>query len=95
MKVRVRLNGTDTNPYERLGLQANPFPAIPKAEYGYANSVLREMDAQPFPTWEAMEAFLRRHQTTEEFIAVCKKEYRPGERVEFVVEWPSPDGSYD
>ena len=34
MKLKVRLNGTDTNPFHRLGVTQNPFPQIASYEHG-------------------------------------------------------------
>lgn len=90
MKITVTLNGTDKNPYHVMGLKANPFPQIPKAEAAEANRVLRDLDANPIKN----EADLRKRLEgcTEEFVSVCLQMYKPGARVRFVVEFPDPWG---
>lgn len=88
MKVRITLNGTDENPWHRYGLKCNPFPQIPKAEATEANRILQALDSEPI----ADVADLRRRLEgcTPEFIELCIAQFKPGERVRFVVEFPTP-----
>jgi len=32
MRLEVRINGTDKNPFEQMGLKQNPFPQIARAD---------------------------------------------------------------
>jgi hypothetical protein len=87
VRVTVRLNGTEVNPYHKLGLIGNPFPAIPKAEFATANRLLANLASEPITSLEDLET--RLEGCSEEFIAGCKERYEPGKMVEFVVEFPN------
>ena len=84
----MTLNGTDENPYLRLGLKANPFPQIPKAEASGANAILQDLDANPILN----EADLRKRLQgcTPEFVNVCLQNYKKGNMVTFIIEFPDP-----
>lgn len=85
MKVTVKLNGTNANPYERLGLTRNPFPRIPKAEYAAANDLLARLEAEPIV--DVTELRERLAGCSPEFIELCCKSYKPGQMTEFGIEW--------
>jgi hypothetical protein len=87
MRVTVRLNGSAENPYRRMGLARNPFPRIARAEYASADDLLADLDAEPI----ASEAELRERigaRASDEFVAACVANFRPGERTEFEIEFP-------
>jgi hypothetical protein len=88
MRLPVTLNGTRVNPWRALGLRCNPFPAIPRAEAEVANAIVRDLDAEPITD----EADLRRRLSgcTPEFVEGCVARFRPGERVRFVITFPTP-----
>ena len=88
MQVTVRLNGTDTNPFERMGLRSNPFGQISKAEFAGADALLNDLHARPIKD----EADLRERLVgcTQEFIDLCVNQFRPGEIARFTVEMPIP-----
>lgn len=88
MRVTITLNGTDTNPWEKLGLKQNPFPAIPKAEYGIANAFIAELDSKPIERAWDLESRCKGALCSEEFMAMCLARYQPGERVRFTIEFP-------
>ena len=46
IELNVTINGTDMNPWHRLGLRQNPFPQIGKAEYA-ASAGLASLDGDP------------------------------------------------
>jgi hypothetical protein len=88
VKIRVRLNGTDSNPYHKMGLTRNPFPVIPKAEFSAANDLLARLDAEPIESSTHLLELLR--ETTSEFQEVCLKYFQLGKHVSFLVEVPLP-----
>lgn len=81
--ITVKLNGTDTNPYHKLGLRMNPFPSQYETSDG-----LRFLAATPISK-EDPEGHIRRALTgfSSEFINLCVKLYKPNEMVSFQVEW--------
>lgn len=86
MKITVRINGTDENPWAKMNLRQNPFPQIPKAEYETANRQLNSLDGEPVRGEADIRARLQGW--TEEFIQACLANYVPGERTQFTVSFP-------
>ena len=85
MKFQVSLNGTDVNPFEKMGLKANPFPAIPKAEFGAENDVLRNLGAIPIKDTDDLR--LRLQGWSNEFIEGCVDRFVPGKIIKFIAEF--------
>ena len=86
MKMIVRLNGTDTNPYiELLGLPCNPFPQIAKYEYQRECMKVQELGANPIPDTD----YIRKHLKgfSHEFVELCCECFRKGQYIEFEVAW--------
>lgn len=86
MRITVRLNGTATNPYHRMGLTRNPFPQIGLAEYDAAERALAALAADPIPDTDHIRRVLAGF--SPEFVDVCCLKYRPGEMVVFAVTFP-------
>lgn len=49
LKITVRLNGTDKNPYHIWGLSQNPFPQIATYEQQGAMLALQKLGGDPIP----------------------------------------------
>jgi hypothetical protein len=81
--IQIRLNGTNENPYHRLGLTCNPFPQLAISEYAAAERALQSLGADPIPDEQyirdTLEAFPK------EFVDLCVEKYKPGEMVDFLV----------
>lgn len=84
MKMVIRLNGTDENPFERYGLECNPFPIRNFSSSG--SQAVQKLGGTPIPD----EQYIRKILTgfTPEFVNLCVSQYRKGQMVEFVVEFP-------
>jgi hypothetical protein len=85
--LTVRINGTDKNPWHKMGLKCNPFPQIGKAEYDAAELTLAELDGDPVTGPEDIRKRLRGF--SPEFVELCVANFRPGERVAFDVTFPA------
>jgi len=85
-RLTIRINGTDENPFHKLGLEMNPFPQIPKAEFMSAMYQLNKLAAQPIKNKEQIREILQGW--SEEFVELCCQKFEPGRVVEFVIEFP-------
>jgi hypothetical protein len=85
MMLRVELNGTDTNPYYRLGLCQNPFPQIADAKYAAQCLHLQALGGDPIPDVE----YIRKHLKgwKDEFVEICCQRFEKGKLVKFDVEF--------
>jgi hypothetical protein len=85
MKLRVELNGTDTNPWHRCGLTQNPFPQLGTAETNAACLHLQKLGGDPIPD----EAYIRAHlkDWSPEFVDLCCARFEKGKVVRFYVHW--------
>jgi hypothetical protein len=86
MQIRVTLNGSPTNPWHQYGLKANPFPQIPKAEFRTANEMLQRLDSDPLTSTDDIRRIL--DGCDSEFVDLCCRVFKPGERISFDVTWP-------
>jgi hypothetical protein len=79
----VELNGTDENPYHRLGLTQNPFPQI--AEYGLAGLCLKlqSLGGDPVPDETHIRGVLAGW--GKDFVDLCCVQFKRGEYVRFTV----------
>ncbi len=85
MKFEVSLNGTDSNPFTKLGLTQNPFPAIPKGGYEVVNTTLADLGSRPIKDSEDIRCRLRGW--SEEFIELCISNFVLGKITKFTVEY--------
>jgi hypothetical protein len=83
IEFTVRLNGTNENPYHKLGLLQNPFPQVAKHEYSAQLLHLAKLGAVCIPDTN----YIRRHLEgySKEFVEECCRRFRRGEMVEFEV----------
>lgn len=83
MKLSIALNGTDENPYHRMGLKQNPFPQLGMQEYDGICLHLQKLGADPIPDID----FIKNHLNgwSEEFIDLCCRMFKKGEMIEFEV----------
>jgi len=86
VRFRVRLNGTDVNPFDRYGVSQNPFPQNAKYEYGALCQLLNNLAAEPIRDVEHLRERLKGADS--EFVEGCCQRFRKGEVVEFVIEFP-------
>lgn len=86
MKLMVRLNGTDKNPFLEMNLKQNPFPQLGRAEYDAGELLLNKLGAEPIKDVQQIRDTLA-HSMTDEFIELCCERFVPGEYVEFPVHW--------
>ena len=86
MTILVVLNGTDENPWHRMGLTQNPIPQLGKKEYDRACLHLQALGGEPIPDVD----YIRNHLKgwNEEFVELCCTNFRKGEIVRFEVFWP-------
>lgn len=89
ISLTVRLNGTNSNPFNRLGLRANPFTELGRAEWDAYERQLQKLGADPIPPEQA-EAYIRETLVgfSDEFVTACVQSYKPGEMVTFEVTFP-------
>lgn len=87
--ITVGLNGTDTNPYHKLGLTRNPFPELGKSEWDAAELQMHKLGGDPIPQ-DNPEAYIREVLAgfSSEFVDLCVQNFRPGKYVKFKVFWP-------
>lgn len=88
MTIMVALNGTDHNPWHRLGLKQNPFPQTGKAEWDGACLRMQSLGGDPIPA--PAEPYIRERLKgfTDEFVDGCVARFERGQYVTFEVEFP-------
>ncbi len=87
MTITVNLNGTDENPFHKLGLSQNPFPQV--ATHGMTSHVvhLQALGADPIPDTD----YIRKHldgRCSQELIDLCCKNFVKGKMVTFDITFP-------
>lgn len=85
-KIIIRLNGTDKNPYHKLGFRMNPFPQIAKHELMPAMMAINKLGADPIPDTDYIRKVLK-GLVSEELIDMCCAWFKKGEMTEFTVSW--------
>lgn len=83
MKLSVALNGTDENPFHRMGLKQNPFPQLGMQEYDSVCLHLQKLGADPIPDIDYIINHLKGW--SKEFVELCCQNFKKGEMVEFEV----------
>lgn len=81
MKLQVCLNGTNANPFHKLGLSQNPFPQL--AMHQRDSMALQKLGGAPIPDVQYIRDTLKGF--TSEFVDLCCKQFKPGEYVRFYV----------
>lgn len=89
MELKILLNGTDTNPWHKLGLSQNPFPQTAKYELDAACLHIQALGGDPIPDVAYIRNHLRGY--SEELVELCCSQFRRGEMVEFTVTWENRD----
>jgi hypothetical protein len=77
--IKVRLNGTNENPWHKFSLTCNP---IGKAEWDAGQRALASLDGDPLLGEEDIRARLK-GRVSNELIELCVSQFKPGKRVEF------------
>lgn len=85
MRITVKLNGTDENPYAKYGLKCNPFPQIGLDEFRGANALLADLAANPIKDLDDLRNRLKG--CTGEFIDLCCQRFEKGKTVEFQIDF--------
>lgn len=83
MKLIVELNGTDINPYHKLGCTQNPFPQIASYEHGGLCRHLQKLGGDPIPDVQYIRDHLKGW--SKEFVELCCERFKKGEIVKFEV----------
>jgi hypothetical protein len=86
IELNVTINGTDMNPWHRLGLRQNPFPQTGKAEYAAGERQLASLDGDPVRTADDIRQRLAGFDP--EFIEGVIQRWQPGRRVRFKIVFP-------
>lgn len=84
--VTIAINGTDQNPWHKIGMVRNPFPQLGRTEYGAFEAAVNSLDGDPIT--HPQEIRRRLHGFNEDFIRGCVARYKPGHRVKFTVAFP-------
>lgn len=85
MRLFIELNGTDENPYGKLGMTQNPFPQIAQAEYTDGCLQLQALGGEPIPDTDYIRKHLRGW--SKEFVDLCCAQFQKGKVVKFYVSW--------
>ena len=87
MKITFVLNGTNENPYHKMGFTMNPFPQLGKAELNGVMMQVNSLDGDPIRGPEDIRQRLEGWDP--KFVdMLIEKYYIPGQRTRFVVEFP-------
>lgn len=86
VRLTVRLNGTNQNPFEIWGLTQNPFPQIAKAELMTMQRKLASLGGVPIQNADDIRERLKGFDP--DFIAGVITRYRPGHMVTFDITFP-------
>jgi hypothetical protein len=88
----VTLNGSNRNPYERYGLERNPFPALPDASiHPSVNGCLADLAARPIVDAADLRQRLTAAGASTEFVEGCVARFQPGRTVRFTVSFPDQE----
>jgi hypothetical protein len=86
LKITVTLNGTDVNPWHKMGLRQNPFPQLAKAEYDAGERMLASLDGDPIKEPDDIRRRLKGFDP--KFVEGVVARFVPGQRVRFDVTFP-------
>lgn len=85
MELKVTINGTNANPWNKMGLTRNPFPQIPRAELMPFMDTLAKLDGDPISDTDQIKSILKGW--SQEFVELCCQKFELGKRVCFTVEF--------
>jgi len=88
--IRVTINGTTENPWHRYALRCNPFPQTGRHEWYGAEMAIASLDGEPVTSEQDIRDRLPLFAAP--FVDLCIAQYRPGERVSFLVSFPADRG---
>lgn len=83
MKLTIILNGTNENPFHKMGLKQNPFPQLGMQEYDAMCLHLQKLGADPIPDTSYIKNHLKGW--SKEFVELCCEKFKKGEMIEFEV----------
>lgn len=83
----ISLNGTDINPFHRLGLRQNPFPQIARYEIDKQVMLVQSLGAEPIPDTDYIRLRLA-GRVSQELIDLCCAQFVKGKNVKFTIHWP-------
>jgi hypothetical protein len=84
IKRKITINGTDVNPFHKLGLTQNPFPQIGKAEWDAGELALNSLAGDPVKSAADIQARLK-GKVSQELIDLCIAQFKPGVEVHFEI----------
>jgi hypothetical protein len=90
VRITVRINGADENPWGCYGLKINPFPQTSIRGLQAASKKLARLDDEPVSS--AADIRKRLRGCSDELIDLCVQQWMPGQRVEFTIKFPSAKG---
>lgn len=90
VRITVRINGTDENPWGRYGLKVNPFPQTGIGELQAGEMALASLDGEPITS--AADIRKRLKGFSDELVDLCIQQWMPGQRVEFDITFPRARG---
>lgn len=91
MKVLISLNGTDKNPYTKMGFKRNPFPAIPDARYAAVNDALARLGSECLTGPDDIRRILApvvAGKSGDQLVEHCCERFKLGSLVTFHVTFP-------
>lgn len=77
MKLTVKLNGTDSNPFAQWGMTQNPFPQIADYKYAAACLQLQKLGGDPIPNTDYIREVLEGFDPS--FVDLCCAKFKLGE----------------
>jgi hypothetical protein len=84
--MTVTLNGTDSNRWNKWGLNANPFPQTAIVEFHNAERQIASLDGDPITSDNDIRDRLAGFST--EFVEGVVLRWRPGQRISFDIIFP-------
>jgi hypothetical protein len=84
--ITIALNGTNENPFHKLGLTQNPFPQMARYETDRQMLRLQALGGDPIPNAAHIRSWLEGY-CSDELIELCVAQFRLGQMVKFAVSW--------
>ena len=83
--MKVTINGTNKNPFIRLGLTCNPFPQLGEYSLDAGEHPVNLLASTQIVSTSQIQSILKGF--TPEFVNLCCHKFAPDEVVEFTVHW--------